>query len=111
MNVSPLADRIRPRNLEEFVGQDHLVGKDGILRKLIESDQLVSLIFWGPPGCGKTTLARIIANTTDSHFLHFSAVTAKLAEVRQAIKQAKERLGVGAQLAISVNQRGNPKDC
>jgi len=101
VNVSPLADRIRPQTLKEFVGQDHLVGKDGILRKLIESDQLVSLIFWGPPGCGKTTLARIIANTTNSHFVHFSAVTAKLAEVRQAIKEAKERLNTGEQLSLA----------
>ena len=105
MNVAPLADRIRPQTLKEFVGQDHLVGKDGILKKLIESDQLVSLIFWGPPGCGKTTLARIIANTTDSHFVHFSAVTARLADVRQAIKSAKERLGTGEQLIIGVNPR------
>lgn len=88
----PLADRLRPKTLNDFVGQQHLVGKNYIIRKLIESDQLVSMIFWGPPGSGKTTLAHIIANATKSHFLHYSAVTTTLAEIRKAVKEAKERL-------------------
>lgn len=88
---SPLADRLRPKTLTEFVGQEHLVGKRGIIRQLIKSDQIPSMIFWGPPGCGKTTLASIIARTTKSYFLSHSAVTTTLAEVRQAVKQAKER--------------------
>lgn len=92
MNQAPLADRIRPQTLKDFVGQEHLVGKRGIIRKLIESDQLPSMIFWGPPGSGKTTLAYIIANTTKSHFIHKSAVTTTLEEVRKAVKEAKERL-------------------
>lgn len=88
----PLADRLRPKTLNDFVGQQHLVGKNNIIRKLIESDQLASMIFWGPPGSGKTTLAHIIAQTTKSHFLHYSAVTTTLADIRIAVKEAKERL-------------------
>lgn len=88
----PLADQIRPKTLSEFVGQEHLVGKKGIIRKLISSDQLPSMIFWGPPGSGKTTLAQIIANTTKSHFLGHSAVTTTLNDVRKVVKEAKERL-------------------
>jgi putative ATPase len=88
----PLADRIRPKTLSEFVGQQHLVSKNGIIRKLIESDQLVSMIFWGPPGSGKTTLAHIIANATKSHFFHYPAVTTTLDDVRKVVSQAKERI-------------------
>jgi putative ATPase len=89
---TPLADRIRPQTLKDFVGQKHLVGQEGIIRKLIEQDQLPSMIFWGPPGSGKTTLAQIIANATQSHFIHQSAVTTTLKDVRQAVAEAKERL-------------------
>jgi len=96
-NVAPLADRIRPKVFDEFVGQEHLVGKGKILRQMVEKDQLFSLIFWGPPGCGKTTLARIIAHKTNSYFVEFSAVSAKLADIRGVIKEAKERLGIEAQ--------------
>ena len=91
MTHAPLADRIRPKTLSEFVGQEHLVGKRGIIRKLIESDQLPSIIFWGPPGSGKTTLAYVIANTTKSHFFHYSAVATTLDDVRKVVKEAKER--------------------
>lgn len=97
----PLAEKVRPKTLDEFVGQEYLVGKDGILRKLIEKDQLVSLIFWGPPGSGKTTLARLLAHHTHSHFIHFSAVTATLADVRKIIQEAKERLKQGTQLNLA----------
>jgi putative ATPase len=89
--LSPLADRIRPHNLDEFIGQEDLVGSQGIVRKMIESDQLFSLILWGPAGSGKTTLAQVIANTTKSYFLNYSAVTTKLTDIRQAVKQAQER--------------------
>ena len=89
---APLAERLRPSSLEEFVGQEHLVGKDKPLRKLLESGQPSSLILWGPPGSGKTTLARLIARYTDSHFIQFSAVTSGVEEVRRVIKEAKERL-------------------
>lgn len=91
----PLADRIRPKSLADFVGQEHLVGEGKILRRLIEGDQLFSLIFWGPPGVGKTTLARIIAQETKSFFLEKSAVLARVSDIRQIAKEAKERLAKG----------------
>lgn len=96
----PLADKIRPQTLKDFVGQEQLVGKEGIIRKLIEQDQLPSMIFWGPPGSGKTTLAQIIANATKSHFIHNSAVTTTLQDVRKAVAEAKERLQVYNQKTI-----------
>ena len=96
----PLADQLRPQKLSEFVGQEHLVGRDGVIRKLIEKDQLVSMIFWGPPGSGKTTLASIIANVTKSYFVHTSAVTTTLEDVRKVVKEAKERLQAYRQRTI-----------
>ena len=74
-NNQPLASRLRPNNLDEFVGQQHLIGEGKVLRKLIESDKISSIIFWGNPGIGKTTLAQIIANKTNAEFISFSAVT------------------------------------
>ncbi len=88
----PLSEKLRPKTLADFVGQEHLVGPNGILRKLIENDQLTSLIFWGPPGCGKTTLAEIIANTTRTNFISRSAVSTTINDVRQAVIQAREKL-------------------
>jgi putative ATPase len=86
----PLADRMRPRTLDEFVGQDHLLAPGRILRRLIEEDRLTSLVLWGPPGSGKTTLARVIANRTASEFVPFSAVTSGIKEIRQVMKDAAE---------------------
>ncbi|PJE67589.1 AAA family ATPase [Candidatus Shapirobacteria bacterium CG10_big_fil_rev_8_21_14_0_10_40_9] len=99
-SFAPLADKVRPKTLKEFVGQEHLVGKNGVLRKLIEGDQLVSIIFWGPPGSGKTTLAHIIANRTKSRFFHYSAVTTTLDDVRKVVSEAKERLSAYNQRTI-----------
>jgi len=84
----PLAERMRPGSLDEFVGQTHLVGKGSALRKMIEQDTIFSMILWGPPGCGKTTLARIISRETRSHFVHFSAVLAGVREIRAVIAEA-----------------------
>ena len=88
---APLAARMRPRTLEEFVGQEEIVGPGRALRRAIENDQLSSAIFWGPPGTGKTSLAMIIANTTQAHFAAISAVTAGVKEIRELIAQAKQR--------------------
>jgi len=89
--ASPLADRMRPRRLEEFVGQKHLLGKDCLLRKSIESGDLCSLILWGPPGSGKTTLAYIIAQSTPSDFVSFSAVTSGIKEIKGVIEAAQRQ--------------------
>lgn len=99
-SLKPLAEELRPKSLKDFVGQKHLIGENGIIRKLIESDQLISMIFWGPPGSGKTTLARIIANVTKSHFVHSSAVTTTIDEVRKTVKEAGERLKLYQQKTI-----------
>ena len=79
----PLASRMRPLTLEEFVGQKHLIGEGKILRKMIDTDNVTSMIFWGPPGVGKTTLARIIASQTKSEFINFSAVTSGIKEIKK----------------------------
>src|SRR5690242_12366742 len=90
---APLAARLRPRNLDEVVGQHHLLGKGRPLRVLIESDRLSSLILWGPPGTGKTTIARLIAGATEKAFVTLSAVAAGVKDVREVAAQARARLG------------------
>ena len=87
---APLADRMRPRNLDEFIGQEQILGKGRLLRRAIEADRLTSTIFFGPPGCGKTTLASIIAGTTQSRFVQLNAVTSGVQEVREVLRAAKE---------------------
>ncbi|RJO58964.1 replication-associated recombination protein A [Candidatus Parcubacteria bacterium] len=88
---APLADRMRPEKLEDFFGQTEIIGQGKLLRQAIENDEIFSIIFWGPPGSGKTTLARIIAKLTKSHFEQISAVTSGLADLRALVKQALER--------------------
>ena len=89
---APLADRMRPRNLDEFVGQDHVIGQGKYLSRLIKSDRLSSILFYGPPGVGKTTLAEIIAKTTNKNFIKLSAVTSNLKELREVLKKAEDSM-------------------
>ena len=105
----PLAYRMRPRNLDEFVGQEHLVGNGKILRKMIDSDNVSSMIFWGPPGVGKTTLARIIAHETKADFITFSAVTSGIKEIKKVMEDAdnNKKLGIKTILFIDEIHRFN----
>lgn len=100
----PLAAKLRPQSLEEYVGQVHLLGKGKVLRRLIESDQISSMIFWGPPGVGKTTLARIIANQTKSSFIDFSAVTSGIKEIRTVMEQAEKNRQYGIRTILFVDE-------
>ncbi len=103
-NNQPLASRLRPQSLDEFVGQTHLIGEGKILRKLIEEDKISSLIFWGPPGVGKTTLASIIANKTNSVFINFSAVTSGIKEIKAVMTQAEEARKMGQKTIVFVDE-------
>ena len=90
MNSSePLAFRMRPKTLEDYVGQEHILGKDKLLYRTIKADRLSSLILWGPPGCGKTSLAKVISNTTKYSFTRINAVTAGIADIKRAVEEAK----------------------
>lgn len=100
----PLAARLRPETLEEYVGQSHLLGAGKVLRRLIESDQISSMIFWGPPGVGKTTLARIIANRTKASFIDFSAVTSGIKEIRTVMQQAEDNRSLGERTIVFVDE-------
>ena len=96
----PLASRLRPRNLDEFVGQKHLIGEGIVLRKLIESDKISSIIFWGNPGIGKSTLAQIIANKTNSEFINFSAVTSGIKEIKAVMAHAENNRKLGQKTIV-----------
>ena len=100
----PLAARLRPQTLEEFVGQRHLLGPGKVLRRLIESDNISSMIFWGPPGVGKTTLARIIAHRTKAEFIDFSAVTSGIREIREVMQQAEANRRFGGRTIVFVDE-------
>ena len=100
----PLAARLRPRTLEEYCGQKHLLGEGKVLRRLIENDNIGSMIFWGPPGVGKTTLARIIANRTKANFIDFSAVTGGIKEIKQVMEQAEKNRLFGGKTILFVDE-------
>ena len=102
--TEPLASRMRPRDLEEFVGQEHLIGEGKILRRMIDSDNITSMIFWGPPGVGKTTLARIIATKTKSEFITFSAVTSGIKEIKTVMEDADRNKRLGIQTIVFVDE-------
>ncbi len=100
----PLADRMRPRDLTEYVGQKHLLGEGKILRRLIENDQISSMVFWGPPGVGKTTLAKIIAGRTKASFIDFSAVNSGIKEIREVMKKAEDNRRFGEKTILFVDE-------
>lgn len=104
-NISvPLASRVRPKELEQFVGQQHLIGPGKILRRMIETDQVTSMIFWGPPGVGKTTLAGIIAEKTKANFINFSAVTSGIKEIKDVMQQAENSRRMGMKTILFVDE-------
>lgn len=103
-NAAPLADRLRPQKLEDYIGQEHLLGPGKILRQMLSHDLIASMIFWGPPGVGKTTLARIIAGRTKSRFINFSAVTSGIKEIKEIMKQAEENRCYGIRTLVFVDE-------
>ena len=102
--MQPLAARLRPQSLEEFVGQRHLLAPGKVLWRLIEGDHISSMIFWGPPGVGKTTLARIIANRTKAKFIDFSAVTSGIKEIREVMQSADHNALYGEKTIVFVDE-------
>lgn len=102
--TAPLASRLRPDSLDDYVGQKHLIGKGTILRRLIEEDMISSMIFWGPPGVGKTTLARIIANQTRAEFVEFSAVTSGIKEIKEVMVQAEQNRKMGIRTLLFADE-------
>lgn len=100
----PLADRLRPRSLDEVAGQDHLVGENGTLRRMVEKGKIPSLVFWGPPGCGKTTMARILADHTDLHYEQISAIFSGVADLKKIFEAAKMRRAQGRGTLLFVDE-------
>ena len=100
----PLADRMRPASLDEVVGQSHQIGPGKALRSMIEADRTPSMIFWGPPGVGKTTLARVIARRTCASFIDFSAVTSGIKEIREVMRQADAQASTGRRTIVFVDE-------
>ena len=101
---TPLASRMRPQTLDDYIGQEHLVGKGKVLRQMLDTDRISSMIFWGPPGVGKTTLARIIANMTHSSFIDFSAVTSGIKEIKDVMKRAENDRMMGWKTIVFVDE-------
>ena len=102
--TAPLASRLRPDSLENYVGQKHLIGEGKILRRLIENDQISSMIFWGPPGVGKTTLARIIAEKTRSEFVEYSAVNSTIKEIKEVMTRAEDNRRMGIRTLLFADE-------
>ena len=101
---TPLASRLRPQSLDDYIGQEHLLGNGKVLRQMIDKDMISSMIFWGPPGVGKTTLARIIAHMTQSSFIDFSAVTSGIKEIKDVMRQAENDRMMGLKTILFVDE-------
>ncbi len=104
VNYSPLAERMRPKNLDELVGQAHIAGDKGLLRRIVETKQLTSLILWGPPGSGKTTLARILASELEADFVELSAVTSGKKDVLAVVERAKRNWNLKERTVLFVDE-------
>ena len=102
--LRPLADRMRPETLQEYAGQSHLIYPGSLLWKMIENDSIPSMIFWGPPGVGKTTLASIIAKQTNSWFVTFSGAASSIKEIKELMKEAEERRKAGQRTLVFVDE-------
>ena len=100
----PLAARLRPQTIDEMVGQQHLLGQGKVLRRIIEQDKVSSMIFWGPPGIGKTTLANVIANQTKAKFINFSAVTSGIKEIKAVMQEAENSLKFGEKTILFIDE-------
>ena len=101
---TPLAELLRPQSLDEFLGQYNVVEEGGAFSNLLKSGRLFSFILWGPPGCGKTTLARLVAKQTDSSFIEISAVTSGVKEIKEAVEKAKEGLRAGIKTILFIDE-------
>jgi putative ATPase len=103
-DAAPLAERMRPKTFDDFVGQDHLLGSDGVIRKMLSGKNIRSMIYWGPPGTGKTTLARLLATKIDAQFIQINAISSGVKELREIISEAEDTLNMGKRTVLFIDE-------
>jgi len=103
-DAAPLAERMRPKTFDDFVGQDHLLGEDGVIRKMLSGNNIRSMIYWGPPGTGKTTLARLLATKIDAQFIQINAISSGVKELREIISEAEDTLNMGKRTVLFIDE-------